>query len=377
MAKQSPQLTLPYEELPALASRDIVRKNSVAGKSTYHINMALVCVRENFNIRLKPDWMTETEWFTDLHIEELAMDILANGLHEPIKGDMSADGKLFILTDGYRRYLAVKWLLENGYNTQKNGKSMDLIEATCNPSSTTELDRVITMLSSDKKLPYKDIQMAEGIHRLHMVFGLSRKDIKEKMGKSRQWVDNMLALASEPQDIKDAVTKGTLTATAAIRLAVKETDPEKRSEIVQSAQDEGRTLKVDDVTKQKFEDPMHVEQQPKEFIPGGLSSISTPTETKQALDAELDSRKTDGKFKEKRSRKDGDDALGKVDFSQDKVTGELELNEIISMADKVNVRMDTIPMNKQDKEDMQRLLHVIGKKAGIVREILKKAADER
>lgn len=141
-------------------------------------------------------------------IEELADDIEQNGLNEPLEGVLSADGKKFMLTDGERRYRAIKLLIDRA-SCAKDKVDFSEIEVIPVPRGLKPQDMIVRMLSSGvQKSIYKDVEIADGILRLKTDFSLTNEDIGKKMGKSRQWVDNMVKLAKQPDEIKEAVSTG-------------------------------------------------------------------------------------------------------------------------------------------------------------------------
>ena len=363
-------LDLPYQEITELANRDTLRKMSIQGKQSYHIPISSIVIRERFNVRLKPDDMSQEDWLKHLDIEELALDIAQNGMQEPLIGDLLADGT-FVPTDGYRRYLAVNWLLANCHTKQAHGKPMDVIEIVPNPKGTTELDRVIKMLSSDKKLPYTEMELARGVKRMKECFGLTHEEIGTRLGRSRQWVDNKIKLTELPEEKQKAIENGTLKSTNALA--------ESRTPKLNPA---GLSDEQRQELKDNFEKPVGAPEVLDYFDnPDDITKtapVITKTETKAALDEEMKSRATDPNYKENRPKNDRDDALAKIDFKKEKTEAEMELNEVKKMLDQINVICDKFPASmKQTAGDIQLKCVASVRKCEYVQEIIKKAADER
>lgn len=188
-----------YEKLENGASRDVWRQNAKAFRSTYKVPFKIITVLEGWNTR------TIFEG-----IEDLAADILANGLNEPLEGVMSPDGKKFHLTDGERRFKAIQWLV-------KKGEVFDEVEVVPTPRGMKPQDMLVRMLSSGvQKSMYKDVEVANGLLRLKTDFKLSNEEIGSKMGRSRQWVDNMIKLAKQTDAVKEQVAKGKTKKTTVI-----------------------------------------------------------------------------------------------------------------------------------------------------------------
>src|ERR1051326_8832619 len=112
--------TLPYKPIGDIAGARQRREFATRSTETFVIDLNIIRVREGFNVRLRPSNLSEIEWEEHLLIPELAASILTNGLQTPIEGDLAAGGKKFYITEGYRRYLAIKRLVREG-NTEYEG----------------------------------------------------------------------------------------------------------------------------------------------------------------------------------------------------------------------------------------------------------------
>lgn len=393
MAKETTtQLPLPYPEIGKVATRAQMRDVGIQGDQTFHIDVAIVRIREGFNIRTKPVWMTDEEWHKELDIESLALDIAKNGMIEPLLGDLAVlpdETLVFYLTDGYRRYLAVLWLLENCHTTQKNGKAMNVVEVRRFALGTTDKQRELYMLASGKKKAYNEMQMARGLKRLKDLHKMSNQEIADQLGYSRQWVDNKINLTTLTQEQQDAIERGELKATNALGKK-----PKEKLHLGNGLSEDQKKQLSDDFNKPLGNQSEDGKDSIK-FIPGGFETLSqTPnnqteeivvsqptkviTETKASLDAEMQSRQTDGKFKEHRPKNDQKDALAKIDFTKDKTEAEMELNEVKGMLDKITNYTDHFPSHmKHLQKDIQGLCAASIRKIDGVQTIIKKAADER
>lgn len=392
MSKESTttQLPLPYPELGKVANRTQMRGAGVQGDQTFYISVSIIKIRPGFNIRTKPVWMTDEEWHQELDIESLALDIASNGQLDPLLGDLVVqenEEMVFYLTDGYRRYLAILWLLENCHTTHKNKKPMDQVEVRRFSVGTTDKQRELYMLASGKKKAYNKMQMARGLKRLKDLHKMTNQEIADQLGYSRQWVDNMVQLCNLPQDQQDAIERGELKATNALG----------KTKAPKLQLGEGISEDQQKKMADEFNKPLGGTEDGIAFIPGGFQTMdskldvqpedtpfnrTTPTsvvtDTKAALDAEMQSRMTDPNFKESRPKNDRDDALAKIDFKKDKTEAEMALNEVVGMLDKINVMADRFPERmKQAKDDMQRMCTICVNKINFAQEIIKKAADER
>jgi ParB-like chromosome segregation protein Spo0J len=422
-------LELPYAPIESVAIRQTLRDNSILGRQTSWIDVRMIEWRSGFNPRIKPEGISEEEWEKELEIEELALDILENGQGTPVEGDMSVDGTKFWPTDGERRTRAVKWLTRNmqEYPKHKNGKDIFLIEVLVNPTGTTEADRIIRSLSSNNNLKYKPIEVGKKCILLKNVFKYTNGEIAKRLGKSRQYVDNMVTLADQPETIQEAITDGKLTATAALALSKNVKDDDEREKMVHDSIDKGESISVAEATKigkvdynysdlyqdvvelytddtvsyslalDRFEeiyntaimkgikanDIATVHDKMIEKLDAAkkekkLASDTVLYEKEAANDEEEESHKTSSKAKTYRLSTAGDDALDPIDFKKDKEAGEFELNELMKMSDQLIVKLDALPVHmKQHKADWQGFIRLMQRKIETVVEIIKKAPDQR
>lgn len=191
------QLTI-YDQLSNPAGRAVWRDKAKNYRQIFKIEFKTIKILEGWNTR---------QYFEG--IEELADDIAENGLNEPLEGIMTPAGK-FLLTDGERRYKAIELL-------RKRGVDMTEIPVIPHPARMQPQDMLVRMLSSGvQKSIYKDVEIANGLLRLKNDFELSNADIGKKMGKSRQWVDNMIKLAKLPDEVKSDVAAKKITKTAVV-----------------------------------------------------------------------------------------------------------------------------------------------------------------
>jgi ParB/RepB/Spo0J family partition protein len=412
-------LPLPYEPVQA-ANRATIRENSLrGGRETVYVDVSNIIVREGFNIRVKPDLMSDEDWNKELEIEELAANILENGMEQPLQGVFNTDGK-FVLLDGYRRLLAVQLLIGNGLTEQQGGKPMSMVEVIQAPKELTEDQWIVRMLNSNSNLKYQPIQIANGLLRLKKHFGYSNEQIADKLGKSRQYVDDMINLAQEPEGIKNAVAAGVLKPTVAKALRQNVEDPEKREAIVKDIVDKGEELTVKDAKDKKEEqkapevDPyvgMRVDdhyssargwtgtisrRMPPEsnaelddpyyeikwdnrndvsIIPLSHILFSTTTvDDKSSLREEEKSHETSAKAPTAKAPKSQRDALPPVDYTKDKTEAEMNMNEVMKLLDKLEVKAGYLPEHlKQYKDEYCGLINFIKIKVSATIELIKKA----
>lgn len=325
-------LTLPYAELTDLAlSRDARRKvfkdiDATLARETRYIDISAIHIRDGFNWRIKPENMAMEQWLSELEIPELAMNILAtNGVTSPLEGDLTSDGKFF-LTEGYRRNLAILYLIEEGHEHYDNGMSVKQVEVMVNDKETTELDRMVRIFTSQYNKKLKPMELAMGLLRIKKTYSMTHEQIAANIGMSRQWVDNKIALAEEPEPIRTAIDNGQLSETAAIKLKKSVTTETARVHKVQESIDNNIPLTVataDNLKKEKME----------------------------AAAGEL------------------------FDCTNEKNEAEMNLSEAINMTDKITMLIKNMPA--QYRDDVENWLGKMRTKMESAREYVKKSSDRR
>ena len=208
--------TLLVAELTAdqMGNRNTVRDNSQRGEDVVKIEISKIVVREGFNVR------------QDLgDIEGLAYSILENGQTVPGRVDVLNDGT-FVLTDGHRRFAALKLLVDLGHDP--------LFKAIVNNTKTTEEQRILQMFTTQDNKPLASHEVAELIQRL-INLGHTQAGIAKKIGKTAAYVSQMLSFANESNLIKEEVKNGNMNVTAVLKLQKKIPIQSERVAAVQKA----------------------------------------------------------------------------------------------------------------------------------------------
>lgn len=394
-------LLLPYDEISNCAS--ITRIRSALKRTTdetYKIPLSQIAVRAGFNWRIKPSWMSDEEWEAELEIPELAASIFANGMRLALEGDLLDDLKTFVLTDGYRRYLANIWLFKN--NNPEGLLIEDwMIKVKVNKPGTTELDRANAIFISQDNMKLPPMQMARGLLRLKEIFSYTNEKISTQWGKSRQWVDNMIKLNDLSEEIQEKLERKQISATEALIKHRQEKKEEKKKEDLPPLTLEilsGPPLNADNtegippantieyLRKGVLSDSKSPADQEEENVKEGQAPmIGAATEPFKPIKYDGDSvhhqeeeskKATDPKFRDERPKNDRNDALPTIDFRKEKTEAEFDINESIKLLDKIEVQLDTLP-NHQKKfaDDIIRLKGIIVFNLNKVKETIHRAAD--
>lgn len=242
------QIELPYLPITAVANRETLRSNASAGRQVFWVDHKIIKVRDGFNIRKEYK-----------EIPELALFIEFNGIPGgPLTIDMMPDGKVCYVEMGHRRLKAIDLLLQkfDGKITKPidlPGIRMrnDVLEIECfvNDLKVDELTRLKRQLSSNNGHRYTTIEVAELCNRMKTFFSLSDTDIARELGLSRQHVGNMLIIAGQSDQMKQAITNKDITPTAAVSLVRKIKDSDKVAELIQEAVSSSKPITVDFVKK--------------------------------------------------------------------------------------------------------------------------------
>ncbi len=218
---------LQFVDLTTVDTRNQVREVSLQREERLHkIDFDIIRIRpglkrKTFNWRLQREGESDVDYEIRLGIPELADGIYkSNGPHDPLIGDFK-DG-LFYINGGERRYRAIRYLretlglVEYPNNTEKQPNPINLIEVYQNPKWFTDQDRVCRIFTSQNNLKYSPLELASGYLEMKELMGLSHEQIAEKLGVSRQTVDNYIKLTTLPESVQQEVDRGELPISTAL-----------------------------------------------------------------------------------------------------------------------------------------------------------------
>ena len=264
------QLRIPLIDRSVIANREEQRKLVKNADGLVKVPFDKITVREGFNRR------------TDFYeIEELAASIEQIGLKVPLTVDVLKDG-LVVLTDGERRYRAIKMIREQHNN---DIPEYDSVLCMINDRDISELDRLCVMMSTQSAKAFHPLDEAEAFQQMKTGYmgtpGLSITEIAARVGRSVPYVEQRLLLAEMSSEEKKLIRDGKMTSTAAVELMRREENPEARVEKVKEANAKGKKLKVKDVkvnpilylcedilkkTKELYESPKNYPDEINDFL---------------------------------------------------------------------------------------------------------------
>ena len=165
----------------------------------YRVILGNFSIKEGFNVR---------EDYGD--IDEMAKSIAENGQKVPLRVRFE-DNKV-VVVDGHRRLKAI--------NVANEKYGAEIKTATCvkEEQGTSEEDRCVDLFTCNTGKPLTVIEQAAVVKRL-VDYHWSSPDIAKKIGKTSAYINSLLSLNGSSKILRDAVRKGFVCPTAAIKLA--------------------------------------------------------------------------------------------------------------------------------------------------------------
>ncbi len=182
--------------------KDLVKSSGGTGSDLWNIPVDMLHANTT-NIRLDGPALRE-------HIAGLADSIEAHGFLRSRPLTVRQAGDLLVVVDGNCRLLAVKLAMSRGAEI----KTLPCLSEAPN---TNDADRTLNMLLANSGLAHTPLEYAAAIKRL-LSWGWSDTDIAKKLGKSRQWVSNVLETAALPADVQAQLVDSVVSATQARKL---------------------------------------------------------------------------------------------------------------------------------------------------------------
>lgn len=188
------------------APRSTIRAIAKNADGLHKINLSLIKIRPRFNARRKGENISEELYEQMLMIPQLADGIYAsNGPDEPLLGDIFKENNKFYITNGERRFRALRHLMATGRDKYPNGSFVEDVYVLLNPAGTTDLDRKRKVIATQDNLKLKPIERAYYYLSFKEDDGLTHQQIADLLQVSRQTVDNYILATELPADIQDQV----------------------------------------------------------------------------------------------------------------------------------------------------------------------------
>lgn len=144
-------------------------------------------------------------------ISELAAFIIQGGQLPPLEVRPRAEGGVYVV-DGHRRRRAYLKAEADGASVRDGNGELWISVVAFTGNDAERVARVITSQEGRKLSP---LELAEGYKRL-AAFNWTPEQIAQKVGKTRQHVDQMLTLANANTDVQQLVAAGSVAAATAV-----------------------------------------------------------------------------------------------------------------------------------------------------------------
>ncbi|MGQ9558466.1 MAG: ParB/RepB/Spo0J family partition protein [Desulfurispora sp.] len=147
---------------------------------------------------IKPHPGQPRQHIADDKLQELADSIREHGVVQPVVVRRLADGS-YELIAGERRWRACRLL------------QMDKIPAIVRHYDDLEA-AAVALIENIQRENLNPLEEATAYRRLIDEYGLTQEDLSQRVGKSRPFITNMLRLLHLPDEVKDMLQQGQLTA---------------------------------------------------------------------------------------------------------------------------------------------------------------------
>ncbi len=181
----------PPEEKPGASERISVEASGEAPNREGVLRLPLASLRPN---RFQP----RTQ-FDELALEELAESIRAQGIVQPLVVTIENDGTYSIIA-GERRFRAA----------ERAGLSEVPVVVREGLSDRSRLE--LALVENLQRADLNPLEEAEAYQTLQEAFGLSQEEVANRVGKARPTVANALRLLKLPEEVRELLRGGQLTA---------------------------------------------------------------------------------------------------------------------------------------------------------------------
>jgi ParB family transcriptional regulator, chromosome partitioning protein len=182
--------------------KDLVKQAGGSGSDLWNIPVEMLDANPN-NLRLDSPALRE-------HIAGLAESIQERGFLRARPLTVRQDGERLTVVDGNCRLLAVRLAMSRGAEIRT-------LPCLSEAPNTSDADRTLNMLLANSGMQHTPAEYAAAINRL-LSYGWSDGDVARKLGRSRQWVANVLETAAMPEEVQQLVVNGAVSGTLARQL---------------------------------------------------------------------------------------------------------------------------------------------------------------
>lgn len=241
--------------------KQMIKSGAIKRADAMKVRLDDIRVEDGFNLRHDNADLNQS-------INDLADHIMQGGQIPPLEVRPDGFGKVFVV-DGHRRREAIRLAVAQGAPlADENGDIWVPVIAFVGDDA----DRVARVITSAEGRPLSPLETAEGYKRLR-AFQWDVARIARTVGRSPQYVADLLELADAPREIQIMVMHGTVSASTAIDLIRKHGFD--AAEVLHAEADKAKKQGKDRVT------------------PGTINGKALPRKVVNAVISSLDSFVTD------------------------------------------------------------------------------------
>lgn len=189
--------------MAAKTFKDMRRTGEVQRFDAMKVKLDDIHFEPDFNVRERDDRLKE-------HIEAIKQFVLDGGVLPPLEVRPREEGGVWVV-DGHCR--------TEGYKLARaEGAPIEWVEV--RPFKGNDIDRMTRIATSQEGLKLAPLEMAKLYKRMRG-FGLEMAEIAKRVHKTPQHVGQVLTLADADHDVQQAVVKGEVKASTAIKMVKK------------------------------------------------------------------------------------------------------------------------------------------------------------
>lgn len=226
---------------------------------------------------VKPNANQPRKVFDEEKIAELAASIKENGVIQPLI--VRKKGKAYEIVAGERRWRA---------SVKAELKEVPCIVRELND----EQNMLLAIVENMQREDLNPMEEAEGLNQMIAAYGLTQEQVSRSIGKSRPYIANSLRLLRLPEEIREMISEGSLSAGHG-RALVSIEDEERQTEIARKIKEEG--LSVRETEKLAKEKPEIRKRKPRK--PKDPDVARVEADLKEALGTRVSIKKTGRKGK--------------------------------------------------------------------------------
>lgn len=198
-----------------------IKQVSVGKKDLFSIRLDDIVETPGFNARINVSDEDES-------IRDLAASIAENGVLRPIIIEMNNEGKAALI-DGHRRVCAARYA-----SKVLGSEKAKVLPAMSFKRYATDKDKAYAVIIyNDGSEPLTPLELSKQVSKIRAM-GESVSNIAKSIGKTRQYVYDLLEIGELGHDVKEKIMSGSLSATSAL----KEDRKQRRAKAIQSKKDE-------------------------------------------------------------------------------------------------------------------------------------------